>query len=308
MQRFSQQLHSCGPPSWRYLFVSKIDVDAAKLLLSAASTGSDDGERLRASRLVTAVCHPDTGIPIAAPLRMAAHVPVNTLLLLAMLGAQSPATVALSQAANAAFNLLQFSANRNASNILSPGELVGSFGLAAAASVAVGYSLRSAVDRAALAATASPRFVFIGRSAVPFLAAAAGKPPQIGILRNDEWRAGVAVFDADGECRGRSVIAGRTAVAQTIACRVVYLAPMLWLPFLRGAMESYWPVLARSRAAGSMAFAGVVAAHSAFVTPAAMAVWDASARLPVEALESSLRGLRDSRGAAVTELYFNKGL
>ena len=125
------------------------------------------------------------------------------------------------------------------------------------------------------AASRSAAFLSLG---VPFLAAAAGKPlGQIGLTRHDEWLgSGVEVFTADGQAQGRSVAAGRAAVAVTILTRTVYLAPMLWLPVMQSA------------------------ANSAFVTPLCVALFDQRASLPAAALEPRFHG-------ASGPLYFTKG-
>ena len=145
---------------------------------------------------------------------------------------------------------------------------------------------RSALRAEAAAAVAQPHLrAAASRSAaflslgVPFLAAAAGKPlGQIGLTRHDEWLgSGVEVFTADGQAQGRSVAAGRAAVAMTILTRTVYLAPMLWLPVMQSA------------------------ANSAFVTPLCVALFDQRASLPAAALEPRFHG-------ASGPLYFNKGL
>ena len=129
-------------------------------------------------------------------------------------------------------------------------------------------------------------------------------------MRSGEWSAGggVEVFDESGERRGRSVTAGRAAVLTTIATRVVYLAPMLWMPPLQAALERSVPLLQRSRAAAIAAYTLHAAATSAFVTPLCIAAFDQRASLPASALEAPFRGLVDCEGRAVTTLYFNKGL
>lgn len=52
-----------------------------------------------------AVLHPDTGKPILWPFRMAAHVPMNVILLVGMLSSRQPAASAFWQFANQSFNV-----------------------------------------------------------------------------------------------------------------------------------------------------------------------------------------------------------
>lgn len=319
-ERFTRMLYMCGPQSWASLLASPSEVAAAAALVASAAAPAahvDAAELARATRLRDAVLHPDSGEPIPLLFRMAAHVPVNTALLVGMLSATSPAATGAWQFANASFNAAQFYANRNRSNPVSDGALAASYVAAMGASVGVGAGLRryfNAAAAAAAKAAASPaagwrgRAAAAGGAAVPFIAAATGKPFQIGFMRGDELRDGVAVYDGDGVVRGVSVAAGRDAVGMTVAVRVAYLAPMLWLPALQAGMVRAVPVLARSAPAYVASYAVLAGLHSAFVTPACMAVFDQRASLPVGALEPQFHGLVDGGGRAVERLYFNKGL
>jgi hypothetical protein len=107
----------------------------------------------------------------------------------------------------------------------------------------------------------------------------AAKPLQIGLLRADELSSGVIVRDEDGAPRGRSVRAGRYAVATTVATRVVYLAPMLFLPYMHADAAAALP-----RVSSIAIYAGLAAASSAVFTPAALALFSHEASLPAAAL------------------------
>ena len=122
------------------------------------------------------------------------------------------------------------------------------------------------------------------------------------MLRADEWREGVIVRDAAGEPRGRSAAAGRFAVAATVATRIVYLLPMLVLPYAHRAAVAALP-----RAPPLALYAALSAAASATATPAAMALFDQQAALPSSELEGELRTLRGEDGQPIL-LFFNKGL
>jgi hypothetical protein len=345
-QRFNDMLHVCGPQSWPHLLSSARDLGEAADLLRRASEapGSVDGSAVeRARRLQDATLHPDTGKPIHLPFRMAAHVPVNTMLLIGMLTAASPPAVGAWQFLNQSFNAAQFYANRNASNEVADSTLAASYLGAVASAVGVGVGLSRWADAAAARAAAAgvsaalPRHI---RTLTPFLAAAAAKPLQIGLMRQDEWRHGVEVSDADGRVRGRSVAAGRWAIITTIATRTIYLAPMLYLPYLHAAMvralrleagaaagasaggemagaagRGVGRIVGAPRGVASMALlVALTALSSAYVTPACMAIFDRQSSLPVRELEPEFHGLAGSRAlgdgpqAAVERLYFNKGL
>lgn len=318
--RFVDMLHVCGPQSWPTLLATPADLAAAAATVAAASQpgggGVADDDLRAARRLRAAVLHPDTGEPIPLPFRMAAHVPANTVLLLGMCFTASPLGTAGWQWANSTFNLAQFYANRNRSNDVPDAHVAASYVGAMTSSVAVGYALRRAAiaRQAAVAALPAPsaaavRGAYLAAAAVPFAAAVAGKPLQIGLMRWDELTRGVTVYDADGAPRGASVRAGEAAVGMTVLSRVVYLAPMLWLPLLQDAACAAVPALGASRAGRAATAVTLTALSSAYVTPACMAIFDQRASLPARALEPPLHGLAlASTGGPVERLYFNKGL
>ena len=282
--RFDRMNHICGAPSWRYLFSGPEELAAAR-----AAAASDPGKMPDLQRLESAVVHPDTGRLIPPPLRMAAHVPINTLLLGAMLSARSPVASAVAQAVNASFNAAQFYAQRHASNAVSDQALFASW---------VGAMSTSAGVSAALAAV-SARRGGVGASQIAFLSAAAGKPLQIGAMRVDEWTDGVFVETDAGVVLGRSVAAGRLAVAETVVTRVLYLAPLLFLPLCTQAVGRRFPSLAGGwRGAGVLLTLSCLS--SALFTPACLALFDQRAAVQGSALEPRFHG------AGV--VYYNKGL
>ena len=110
LDRVSDMMYMCGPLSWPTLLASQTDLDAAAAVIKCED--SPPGAVVAARRLRAAVLHPDTHEPIPLPFRMAAHVPVNTALLLGMLTAQTPFGTGAWQFLNATFNAAQFYANR----------------------------------------------------------------------------------------------------------------------------------------------------------------------------------------------------
>lgn len=324
-------LDVCGPTSWKTLFASDDELDRAKRLCATAEPASA-AELSRARTLCAAALHPDTQEPIPLPFRMAAHVPVNSLLLWAMLSAPSPVAVAAAQLGNQAFNAAQFFSNRNASNTVSTGTVVASFVGAVTSAVAVGYGLSKWAETACANAIAAGRSASVPRHLrilTPFLAASAAKPLQIGLMRGDEWREGVAVYDGDGTLRGRSVAAGQWAVGATVACRTLYLFPMIYLPYLHSALEARWFPTAvsdgssggngrpgllasmspgRARVASTLLYIALAGLSSAYATPACMAIFEQRSSLPVASLEERFAGLTDAKGRPVDRLFFNKGL
>jgi len=336
--RVKSMMDICGPPSWPSLFYSNASILEAKALLQkerlglsnqmATSQANVANERLGLSNqmetskeklanalyLTKASLHPDTGDIIPLPFRMAAHVPVNAVLLVGMLSSRTVITTGLWQFLNQAFNALQFYHNRNASSE-TPNDnniLIASFLGAVTGSVGVGVLLRKAAIRyemfAKLGRSLSIRSASIFANCVPFLAAAAGKPLQISLMRQREINEGVEVFDQNGVARGKSIIAGKYAVLTTIFTRTLYLAPMLWIPFIQSAFEKRFTILQTSPRASLIFYTVHCAFNSAFVTPLCIAVFSQQASLPVELLELEYHNLPRSEGERIERLFFNKGL
>lgn len=296
--RFRAMWNSCGPGSWQYLIVSDTAVEAARAAPDVAAS----------RQLLAAVVHPDTGEVVPALFRMSAHVPVNALLLTLMLSARSPGAVAVTQALNQCFNAAQFFCNRNASNAVPDATLAVSFAGAVSSAVGVAAMAAAGAARAARSATQRGDVRGISRaamlaSAVPFLGAAAAKPLQIGAMRQDEFLGdGVAVSTVDGEYVGRSQAAGVRAVAATISTRILYLAPMLWMPAVQMALERVLLPRGASAAARGLLFVAHSAVTSAIVTPACIAIFAQRASVRASSLEPSFAALGD------TVLFYNKGL
>jgi len=319
--RVKSMMDICGPPSWPSLFYSNASILEAKALLQKEKLGlsnqmaTSQAKLDNALYLTKASLHPDTGDIIPLPFRMAAHVPVNAVLLVGMLSSRTVITTGLWQFLNQAFNALQFYHNRNASSE-TPNDnniLIASFLGAVTGSVGVGVLLRKAAIRYEMFAKLGQRNLSI-RSAsifancVPFLAAAAGKPLQISLMRQREINEGVEVFDQNGVSRGKSIIAGKYAVLTTIFTRTLYLAPMLWIPFIQSAFEKRFTFLQTSPRANLIFYTVHCAFNSAFVTPLCIAVFSQQASLPVELMELEYHNLPQSEGKRIERLLFNKGL
>ena len=274
----------CGPGSWRYLFVSQNEVDTAR-----------KSNTLESRELLAATVHPDTGLTIPLPFRMCAHVPVNSVLLLGMLSARSPLATGAWQSVNQLFNAAQFYANRNASNEVSDARLGASL---------MGSIISAVVVSSGLQVMAG-RWGLTGRGAalaIPFLGAAAAKPLQIGLLRGDEYMNGVDVYDENGVARGKSKIAGMQGVLTTIVTRVLYLAPMLWMPWVQNLVVQRVALLKNNRAAQTSFYLFHAAFNSALVTPACIALFEQRAQIPAKYLE------KEFQGQGVEIYFYNKGL
>lgn len=355
-ERVKDMMNVCGPPSWPALFANHEELELAHRMVQSSNTDTSNLSSSSSSSLPLSITmeraiyldrtsyHPDTGKLIPLPFRMAAHVPVNALLLVGMLSSRTVFFTGLWQCLNQCFNAGQFFANRNATNHINDTTLIQAFSAAVISSVAVGSGLRSLALRSEarinqLIETANARvasdiqtmkgssssnflssknhhplyqqklkYLQIFAFSVPFLGAAAGKPLQIGLMRKDELLDGIDVRDYEGNVLGKSKIAGQAAVSMTIATRIIYLAPMLWMPFVQTALENKFTILRTNRPLGILSYTLHAAINSAFVTPLCIALFDQNAALPMRVMEKSFHSLRDNNGKELDYVFFNKGL
>lgn len=114
------------------------------------------------------------------------------------------------------------------------------------------------------------------------------------------------MFDESGRDAGKSVAAGRAALAQVALTRVVLPVPILLLPpFLLDALRAaprIGPLMARSAPARVAVELAVIAAFLQGALPLAVALFPQQGDIAADALEPEFRG----RGTA--RYTFNKGL
>lgn len=314
--RFVQQWFSCGPGSWDTLLVSSTEIQRCKILLESASRKTADDKHgakdlAWANHVKQCTLHPDTNEPIPFPFRMSAHVPMNTVLLVGMLSAVTRSQHFLWQTLNQTFNAFQFYSNRNKSNNVSTETL------AVATIAAVGGATASVfvMDNWLKKLRARNKSTLMLSILMPLVCAGAAKPFQISIMRADELRSGVHVYNKDQDvCFGRSVVAGQSAVALTIFTRVLYLVqPMVFPPLL-------YHVLSKKKLfqtpRGSVALNALnvifIGLCSAVATPMCIAMFDQQSSISLGYLEDDVqtkaRKFYGEDGSEGARLYFNKGL
>ena len=315
-QRFAAMARISGPQAWPSLLASTEEIKHAARVVR----GEADGDMERATYLVDACIHPDTGEVMPLPFRMAAHVPVNTVLLAVMLGARSVTGTALGQLANQSFNAAQFWVNKNRSNAVDDATFFASFAGSVVASVGVGIALRRWEIRTAGRLAGLGALGWFAAECIPLAAAGVAKPIQIGILRRDELATGITVRlpesgavvmaeDGSGEVRSRA--AGTMAVATTVASRVAYLVPPMVIPplilaALRPVLRSLPPL------ATPLVLVLSCACLSAVTTPLCLALWEREMEVPSSSLEPgvvrSAAAMAAATGERADTLVFNKGL
>ncbi|SGZ12216.1 BQ5605_C028g10489 [Microbotryum silenes-dioicae] len=187
-------------------------------------------------QLVESSIHPDTGLPVPLPFRLSAFVPTNLLIVGGMLMPNPTIkSVIFWQFANQSLNVAVNYSNANKSISMTNAEIAKAYASATIASCTIAVGLTSLVPRLR-SLTPSTRML-LGKL-VPFVAVASAGCVNIGLMRWKEIRDGISIYkpkDAvtgrvSDEVLGKSSIAGKYAIGQTAASRVLTNIPTLILP------------------------------------------------------------------------------
>ncbi|KAF0977801.1 hypothetical protein FDP41_003123 [Naegleria fowleri] len=256
-----------------------------------------------AMKLKQSSIHPDTKEPIFPAFRMSAFVPVNLLIVSGMLTARSIPSTIFWQTVNQTCNVCVNYANRNASNEVSNATLFKNYLAAVGSSVGTAVGLNEWVKRSAF----KPAIKNTLLSIVPFTAVAVANVLNIGMMRREEMTQGITVFDKDGNAYGKSAIAGRLGVAQTITSRILLIAPsMIVQPMLMNYMESRG--ILKSAMSKQLANLALLTVFIGAFLPLGIGIFPQMSPIKNTDLEEQFHNATNPNGEKVTTFYFNKGL
>ncbi|GAA5994023.1 hypothetical protein JCM11641_000048 [Rhodosporidiobolus odoratus] len=243
---FGRLQHFASITSPLTLFASSSDLKAAQKLLQEYQAGVGKGREAwgkeeekgvwKAKQLVDSSLHPDTHEPVPLPFRLSAFVPTNLVIVAGMLMPNpSLKGVIFWQWANQSLNVCVNYSNANKSISMSTSEIASAYAAATLASCTIAVSLSQLVPR--LRGISPTTKALLGKL-VPFAAVASAGCVNIGLMRWKEMRDGISVYAPSDpvtnrpshEKLGDSAVAGRVAVGQTAASRVLTNIPTLILP------------------------------------------------------------------------------
>lgn len=129
-------------------------------------------------------------------------------------------------------------------------------------------------------------------------------------MRRKEITDGIKVSDEFGkEVVGvTSKKAGLIGVTQTAICRVVSSFPVMFLPGLIMSQFEKTKLLKTYPKLSMPLNLATISACLLAALPPSIALFPQIAKVNVNQLESELTGLKDSRGAPLETIYFNRGL
>ena len=141
---------------------------------------------------------------------------------------------------------------------------------------------------------------------IPFLSCGIANVANIGFTRINELKDGSNIFDAEGNTLGKSVVAGRIGIAQTVLTRglLVPLSCMLLPPITIHGLKLIKLFPNKYKSAALMVELFIIYISLQLGLPAALALYPQVFEIQVNKLEPELR----VRLAHNTAVYANKGL
>lgn len=291
------------------LLSSKRDIEESKRLIWDYRNGviPEMSPRLwRAKKILDSTIHPDTGETVFLPFRMSCCVLSNLVVTAGMLtpGLGNLGT-AFWQIANQSLNVAVNTANANKSHPLTTKQLATSYFLAVGASCGVALGLNSVVPR--LKNVSAGTKLILGRL-VPFAAVVSAGVVNVFLMRGQEIKKGITVFDQDGNELGTSKKAAFQAVGETALSRVINATPIMVVPPL--ILVQLQKSVLKNKSLGVLTFAnlGLIFSTSLVALPFALAVFPQRRFVHASSLEEKFHGLKDKNGAEIDIVWFNRGI
>ncbi|KAF5094957.1 hypothetical protein D0Z03_001940 [Geotrichum reessii] len=287
------------------------DVERARALIAGYRSGATptmSPELWRAKQVLDSTLHPDTGLPVPLPFRMSSYVLSNLVVTVGMLTPNlGTAGTLFWQIANQSLNVAVNTANANKSHPLTTTQLITNYLLAVSGSCGVALGLNAIVPRLKNV-SASTRTV-LGRL-VPFAAVVSAGLVNVFLMRSEEIRKGITVFDRDtNEPVGTSRTAAAYAVGETAMSRVINATPIMVIPpLLLVKLQSTRLLRGKSRLAETLVNLGLITVTSFAVLPFALAIFPQSRTLAVEKLEDEFKDKKNSKGEPIKQIWFNRGM
>lgn len=286
------------------------DIEMAKLMIweyrnGARSTFSP--ELWRAKRVLDSTLHPDTGETVLLPFRMSSCVLSNLIVTAGMLTPNlGTAGTIFWQVANQSLNVAINTANANKTHPLTTSQIIKNYTLAVSASCTVALGLNSIVPR--LKSLKPNTKLILGRL-IPFAAVVSAGVLNVFLMRSEELKNGIGVFDQDGNQVGVSKKAAVRAVGETAASRVINATPIMVIPpLILVKLQQTKFLKAKPKRREIMTNIGLIFATSLVVLPFALAVFPQRRIIDVNELEPKFQNLKDEKGNEIKKLEFNRGM
>ncbi|CCF55845.1 hypothetical protein KAFR_0A04100 [Kazachstania africana CBS 2517] len=260
----------------------------------------------RAKKQLDSTVHPDTGNTIFLPFRMSCCVLSNLVVTAGMLtpGLGTAGTL-FWQWANQSLNVAVNSANANKSHQMTTSQLVTNYSAAVAASCGVALGLNSIVPKLK---RLSPNSRLLLTRLIPFAAVVTAGVVNVFLMRGNEIRKGITVYDKKGDEVGTSKKAAFLAVGETALSRIINATPIMVIPPLLLVKLQKTALKGKSRGLQNLVNVGLIGVTSFAVLPFALAAFPQRQSIKVNKLEPELHNKKDRKGKHIDTVYFNRGI
>ncbi|KAH3902385.1 probable Probable mitochondrial transport protein FSF1 [Saccharomycodes ludwigii] len=259
-----------------------------------------------AKRKLDSTIHPDTGEKVLLPFRMSCCVLSNLVVCAGMMtpGLGTAGTI-FWQWTNQSLNVAINSANANKSHPMSTKTLLFNYAVAVSASCSVAVGLKSLVPHLH---RFSANTKLILTRLVPFAAVVSAGVVNVFLMRGEEIRKGINVFDDNGDKVGVSKIAAINAVGETALSRVINATPTMVIPPLLLVSLQKNILKNKGLAITQLANLGLISFTSFIALPFALALFPQYEDIKLSRLEPELQGKKDKNGKLIEVVHFNRGM
>ncbi|CAI2029809.1 hypothetical protein SEUBUCD646_0H03020 [Saccharomyces eubayanus] len=301
--------HCAGISDPTMLLTSEKDLAHAKEIISAYRHGElkeTTPEFWRAKKQLDSTVHPDTGETVLLPFRMSSNVLSNLVVTVGMLtpGLGTAGTV-FWQWANQSLNVAVNSANANKSHPMSTSQLLTNYAAAVTASCGVALGLNNLVPKLK---NISPHSRLIMGRLVPFAAVVSAGIVNVFLMRGNEIRKGISVFDANGDEVGKSKKAAFMAVGETALSRVINATPTMVIPPLLLVRLQRGVLKGKSLGVQTLANLALISVTMFSALPFALGIFPQRQSIHLSKLEPELHDKKDKDGKTIEKVYFNRGI
>lgn len=292
------------------LLNSSKDIENAKRLIWDFKNGTIPAmtpQLWKSKKILDSTLHPDTGETVFLPFRMSSCVLSNLVVTAGMLtpGLGTAGTL-FWQIANQLLNVAINISNANKSHPLTTKQIATNYALAVSASCSVALGLNSIVPR--LKSLQPNTRMILGRL-VPFAAVVSAGVANVFLMRSEELKHGITVFDKNGDELGSSKKAALYAVGETAASRVINATPIMVLPpLMLVKLQKTRLLKGKSKFVETLVNIGLIFGTSLVALPFALAVFPQRRVLPTASMEEQFHGLKDKNGEEIVNVEFNRGI
>lgn len=252
-------------------------------------------------KLVDATVHPYTNSIIPAVFRMSSFIPINIPIIYGMMNTTATLPMLGWHWVNQSYNTAVNYSNRSG-DVVDTQSIMESYALAVVTSCSLAAGLGKAAERGLIPGLKHPAIV-------SYIAVAGAGSSNIMFSRKGEMTDGAPMTDEEGTLYGKSPIAGKSIVYQTVFSRGMFVPmPVLLLPTSIMYAMNRAKMVPKNPQLKMFLEMGVIVLSLGGALPVAMSIFPQKAEFNPSELEPQFHNLTKKNGEKVQKLYTNKGL